>query len=157
MDILQADIQGVAEAIQNLTEAGATDPVVKATIVLSESGFASVHDAVAYGEIKDDSITGKELCLSYAHKHLTTTQGKLKEFFGGGSSSSTEEDGVAEPETLVRPEETESADAAEPSAKAVPKTDTIPLEVDVKFISVSPMTVAEKRDARQRYIRFPTV
>lgn len=50
---------GVADAIQNLTDAGAIDPVVKATIVLSESGFASVHDAVAYGEIKDDTIAGE--------------------------------------------------------------------------------------------------
>jgi hypothetical protein len=32
--------------------------VIKATVVLSESGFVSVRDALAYGEIKDDSITG---------------------------------------------------------------------------------------------------
>lgn len=64
VDIVQADIQGVAEAIQNLTEAGATDPVVKATVVLSDSGFASVHDAFAYGEIKDDSIAGKHYVVN---------------------------------------------------------------------------------------------
>lgn len=56
--ILEADITGVAEAIANLTEMGVIDPVVKATVTLSESGFVSVTDAVAYGEIKDDSLTG---------------------------------------------------------------------------------------------------
>jgi len=35
--------------------------VIKATVVLSESGFMSVRDALAYGEIKDDSITGMYL------------------------------------------------------------------------------------------------
>jgi hypothetical protein len=35
--------------------------VIKATVVLSESGFVSVRDALAYGEIKDDSITGMYL------------------------------------------------------------------------------------------------
>ncbi|EEB88608.1 hypothetical protein MPER_13477, partial [Moniliophthora perniciosa FA553] len=36
---------------------GAVDPVVKATVKLSESGFVSVTDAVAYGDIKDESLT----------------------------------------------------------------------------------------------------
>ena len=56
---MEARISGVGEAIKNLTEAGATDPVVKATVMLSESGFASVRDAVLTGEFKDESITGK--------------------------------------------------------------------------------------------------
>lgn len=56
--MLEAELAGVAEAIGNLTERGAIDPVVKATLVLSESGFISVSDAIAYGEIKDDSLTG---------------------------------------------------------------------------------------------------
>lgn len=57
--MLEAEIIGVAEAIGNLTERGAIDPVVKATLTLSESGFVSVSDAIAFGEIKDDSITGE--------------------------------------------------------------------------------------------------
>lgn len=57
--MLEAEISGVAEAIGNLTERGAVDPVIKATVTLSESGFVSVSDAVAFGEIKDDSIAGK--------------------------------------------------------------------------------------------------
>jgi len=75
--LLEVQIHNVTDAIANLTEAGAIDPVVKATISLSESGFISVTDAVAYGEIKDDSITGtshiRSLCLVEAIK-----QGKSK-------------------------------------------------------------------------------
>ena len=57
-DFIEAEIHGVGEAVKNITEAGATDPVVKATVVVSESGFAGIQDAVAYGEIKDDSLSG---------------------------------------------------------------------------------------------------
>lgn len=56
--MMEVDLGNVTEAIANLTERGAVDPVVKATVMLSESGFVSVTDAVAYGEIKDDSLTG---------------------------------------------------------------------------------------------------
>ena len=52
-ELSETEITGVKEAIGNLTENGATDPVVKATVVLSESGFAAIQDAVAYGEIKE--------------------------------------------------------------------------------------------------------
>lgn len=70
MDILQAEITGVKEAFANLTERGATEPVVKATIALSESGFLSIKDVYAYGEIKDDSIAGLfctpiSLCVNF--------------------------------------------------------------------------------------------
>lgn len=57
--MMEVEIGNVAEAIANLTELGASEPVVKATITLSESGFLSVSDAVVFGEIKDDTITGK--------------------------------------------------------------------------------------------------
>lgn len=60
-DFIEAEILGVGEAVKNITEAGATDPVVKATVMLSESGFASLRDAFVTGEFKDDSLTGK-LC-----------------------------------------------------------------------------------------------
>lgn len=58
--MLEAEIVGVAEAIANLTELGVVDPVVKATLTLSESGFVSVSSAVAFGEIKDGSISGED-------------------------------------------------------------------------------------------------
>lgn len=57
--MMEVEIGNVAEGIANLTELGASEPVVKATITLSESGFLSVSDAVVFGEIKDDTITGK--------------------------------------------------------------------------------------------------
>jgi hypoxia up-regulated 1 len=57
--MLEADIVGFAEAIANLIEHGAVDPVVKVTLTLYESGFVSVSDAIVFGEIKDDGITGE--------------------------------------------------------------------------------------------------
>jgi hypoxia up-regulated 1 len=56
--LLEAEITGVSEALANLTERGAVDPVVKAVVTLSESGFVSIDDAIAFGDIKDESITG---------------------------------------------------------------------------------------------------
>lgn len=56
--ILEAELVGVQEAITNLTEAGAKEPVVKLTVGISDSGFATLEDAIAFGDIKDDSITG---------------------------------------------------------------------------------------------------
>lgn len=56
-EILEAKIVGVAEALQNLTDMGAIEPVVKATLQLSESGFAAVKEAHAVGEVKE-SLTG---------------------------------------------------------------------------------------------------
>ena len=58
-DILEAELRGVSEALQNLTDLGAVDPVVKATVVISESGFVSIQDAIAFGEVKHESLTGK--------------------------------------------------------------------------------------------------
>lgn len=57
--MLEVALGNVTQAIANLTEQGVIDPVVKATLTLSESGFVSVTNAIAYGEIKDDSITGE--------------------------------------------------------------------------------------------------
>ncbi|KAG6812912.1 hypothetical protein H0H92_015464 [Tricholoma furcatifolium] len=151
--MFEAEILGVAEAIGNLTERGAVDPVVKATLMLSDSGFVSVSEAVAYGEIKDDSLTGK-----------------LKGLFGGGSSSEEAEPSSAE---NVPPRESEtssssssssstassSSEAPTPSAneteadakkKAVSKEDTIKLKVVTSFPVFAPMTVDEKKEARSR-------
>lgn len=55
---MEVELTNVAEALANLTERGAEDPVIKATLMLSESGFISVTKAVAFGEIKDDSLSG---------------------------------------------------------------------------------------------------
>ncbi|KAL4257706.1 Heat Shock Protein 70 (HSP70) [Pleurotus pulmonarius] len=147
MQILEAEISGVGEALQNLTDLGAVEPVVKATLSLSESGFVSVTDAVAFGEIKDESLTGK-----------------LKGFFGAGSSASPEETETGSAENTPPRDTTEATSStASPSAssnssapeetevkKPVPKENTIPLNITVKFVSIPPMTVAEKKTARSR-------
>ncbi|KAG1889585.1 uncharacterized protein F5891DRAFT_1214806 [Suillus fuscotomentosus] len=65
-EILEAKNVGICEAIDNLTEHGTVDPVIKATVVLSESGFVSVGDAIVYGKIKDDSITATIIPLEYS-------------------------------------------------------------------------------------------
>ncbi|KAF9034459.1 HSP70-domain-containing protein [Hymenopellis radicata] len=130
--ILEVELEGVTEAIGNLTERGAIDPVVKATLMLSESGFVSVTEAVAFGEIKDESIAGK-----------------LKGFFGAGSSSSDSDEATEEASG-------ESSSAAEPESSSEvkeekpPVPNTIQLNFTSYFTSIPPMTVAEKRTARSR-------
>lgn len=129
--MLEAELTGVQAAIANLTERGAVDAVVKATVTLSDSGFVAVKDAVAYGEVKDDSITGK-----------------LKNLFGAGASSSSDADAVT-----AEQEGTESdAPSASPSAAATGATlpETIPLNITTKFPVLSPMSVDEKKKARTR-------
>ncbi|KAF7321064.1 hypothetical protein HMN09_00193800 [Mycena chlorophos] len=134
---LEVGIEGVAEAIANLTEMGATDPVVKATLTLSESGFVSVSNAVAFGEIKDESIAGK-----------------LKGFFGAGSSSEAVEETSEDsrPRASTSASSTSSANASEatPEKKALPKENTITLNTTVVFPTIPPMTVDEKKAARSR-------
>lgn len=66
VELLEASITGVKEAFANLTEMGGLDPVVKATILLSPSGFVSVPEAVAYADLKDGSLAGR-------HSHLPFT------------------------------------------------------------------------------------
>ena len=78
--------------------------------------------------------------------------GKLKDFFGQGTSSSAPEEGAtadvgtAEEDTTS----TSSSSAAEPSATVVTKKEPINLDIDVKFASIPPMSVAEKRSGRDR-------
>ncbi|KIJ60918.1 hypothetical protein HYDPIDRAFT_169952 [Hydnomerulius pinastri MD-312] len=132
-EILEAQITGVAEALGNLTERGAIDPIIKATISLSESGFVSVKEAVAYGEIKDESLTGK-----------------LKGLFGG--SAEEQQEVLKDREG----EESEARETAAPPPKGKKEKgdkkdlSTIPLEVNVVYSTLPPMTAAEKRAARDR-------
>lgn len=172
--MLEADIVGVAEAIANLTERGAIDPVVKATLTLSESGFFSVSDAVAFGEIKDDSITG-EYTWCILGVGITTDvnfSGKLKGLFAGSSSADETSTGSAEntppretPETAESVSSSSSSSSASSSAdtpesttkvveekKKAPVENTIPLTVNVRFTTISPMTVEEKQQSRKKLV-----
>ncbi|KAI0063322.1 actin-like ATPase domain-containing protein [Artomyces pyxidatus] len=133
VELLEARIAGVKEALANITDGGGVDPIIKATILLSESGFVSVPEAFAYADIKDDSIAGK-----------------LKGFFGDGSSSSSTEDPFTDPASAST---TSESDAPKSTKAVTTKTSiTIPLNVTVKFTSVAPMSVEQKREARDRLI-----
>ncbi len=79
----------------------------------------------------------------------------MKGFFGAGSSSSTESE--TERETIARSESVStSAEGEVPSQaeatpeKKAPVKDTIPLGLNVKLSSVPPMSVSQKRTARER-------
>ncbi|THU97845.1 actin-like ATPase domain-containing protein [Dendrothele bispora CBS 962.96] len=145
--MLEVELAGVSEALGNLTERGAIDPVVKATVSLSQSGFISVTEAIATGEIKDESITGK-----------------LKGLFGAGSSSSSEDETQTAENTPPRDTETpsesssESSSSASPSASAESKVDkktakdlsTIQLNITTHFTTLAPMTLEQKQSSRSR-------
>ena len=161
VEILEAHISGVSEALANLTERGAIEPVVKATVALSDSGFVSVKDAHAFAEVKDDTLAGTYPSLSLVPFHLISNfipiyaSGKLKGLFGGSSSSS--DDGSEVPDTSTS--STESSSAPLPSdTPAVEKkltlkdSNTIPLDVTLSFLAIPPMTVTEKRASRERYV-----
>ncbi|KAI0688008.1 actin-like ATPase domain-containing protein [Cytidiella melzeri] len=138
-DILEADIKGVQEALKTLTDAGAVDPVIKATVVLSESGFTNIQDVVAFGEFKDESITGK--LKSLLNSALGAESGEVeKDSEGTAPSGSTSAAG-----------ETPSNGTADKKEKEKEKPkDTIPLEVEIKWPSIPPMSAVEKRTARDR-------
>ncbi|KAL1739252.1 hypothetical protein HDZ31DRAFT_49681 [Schizophyllum fasciatum] len=144
--MLEAELSGVQSAIANLTERGAVDPVVKATLTLSDSGFVAVKDAVAYGEVKDDSLTGKSSPAFHPLVLINAAlEGKLKNLFGAGSGSSSEDAETASQETT-------SDASASPSATATGATlqETIPLNITTKFPVHAPMSVDEKKRARTR-------
>ncbi|KAI6118149.1 heat shock protein 70 family [Pisolithus sp. B1] len=122
-EILEAQISGVVEALGNLTERGAIDPVIKVTVALSQSGFVSVEEAVAYGEVK------------------STIAGKLKSLFGGGAG---ETEGTADAE-----KENEQVVFSE-DKKVKSESGTIPLELATVYSTLAPMSVADKRAARDR-------
>ena len=141
-EISETTISGVHEAFKQLVEAGAIDPVVKASIVISESGFVKVREAFAFGEIKDDSFTGK-----------------LRSLLNKGDGASTDE----ERETEVRPESTSVSgsssagvasesliDGEKEGGKKEKPRDTIPLKVETKWTSLAPMSSVEKKTARDR-------
>ncbi|KAM6493377.1 Heat shock protein 70 family [Amanita muscaria] len=150
--ILEAEVVGVAEAIVNLTDLGVVDPVVKATVTLSESGFVSVTEAVAYGEIKDDSLTGKLKGLFRG----SIAEGTTTETVENQPPRETDQVPFAAPGTSSPAEpESESSSKRSPSEpvennKVIPGEHTIPLTVNIHFTTISPMSVEEKKAARSR-------
>ncbi|KAJ3516309.1 hypothetical protein NLJ89_g1202 [Agrocybe chaxingu] len=164
--MLEVELGNVTEAVANLTERGAVEPVIKATISLSESGFVSVTDAIAFGEIKDESLTGKFSSYTTFWSLLTfVPSGKIKGLFGGGSSS---EEITTESAENLPPRDTDTTSASSSSSsaapsesatndkekekpkKAAPVENTISLSIEVKFTTIPPMTVEEKKASRAR-------
>lgn len=83
-------------------------------------------------------VAARELLIFYA--------GKLKGLFSDGLSSA--EDGSA---STVDSSASSSAPKTT-KAPVTPKEITVPLNVTVKFPSVAPMGLEQKREARQRYV-----
>ncbi|QRV96304.1 actin-like ATPase domain protein [Ceratobasidium sp. AG-Ba] len=130
--IVAYDITGVEAAYTNLTERGATDAVVKLTLLYSESGLSSIVEAAVVGTVKGDSITGK-----------------IKSFFAGSSSgeSSTSTEGATSTESAATAEETKPAEPVE-------RVESIPLELKVTPKDILPLTVDEKHKTRSRLLQL---
>jgi len=168
--MLEVEIGDVAEAIANMTERGAVDPVVKATLTLSESGFVSVSDAVVFGEIKDESISGMLPRIFFLSVSISYSipAGKIKGLFGGSSASG---EATVESADNIPPRETESSSSSSSSSssassssssasasatpgkdkkKSTPVENTIPLSINVQFTTIPPMSVDEKKASRAK-------
>ncbi|KAG6911087.1 hypothetical protein DXG01_004602 [Tephrocybe rancida] len=144
--MFESEIVGVSEALGNLTERGAVDPVIKATLMLSDSGFVSVHEAVAYGEIKDDSLTGS---TSSEEADTSSENVPPRETETTSSSSASASASTSASSSSAAP--TPSANDTETDKKkAVSKEDTIKLKVVTTFPVIPPMSVEQKREARAR-------
>ena len=77
--------------------------------------------------------------------------GKLKDLFGKGSSSSSVDETTANVGT-AESDSTATSSSAETSATAITKKEPISLEIDTKFPTIAPMSVAEKRAGRDRSV-----
>jgi hypothetical protein len=110
----------------------------------SESGLATVVDAVVVGTVKDDTLTGRFISMCPGSGILTSYLGKLKNFFGGGSSTTS----ATELSTATSAEETNAAAPADP----VDKVEAIPIQVTVEPTTIKPMTLDEKKTARKRFV-----
>lgn len=159
--ILEAEITGIAEALKNLTEAGAVDPVIKATVVLSESGLVSVRNAHAYGEIKDDSLTGKlKSFLGGKGDDKADSEDTTDSTSSDTTSSSTVTDSTSPSDSAS--EGTASGSSSSSAAQASPspekkKSDkqTVPLTITMKWPEkLAPMTAEAKKASYRRLLKI---
>jgi hypoxia up-regulated 1 len=151
---MEVEITGVAEALGNLTERGAVDPVIKANISLSESGFVSIQDPIAFGDIKDESLLGWLLSVLLSNTALNCSwAGKLKDLFTTAASPAKETqvvDGQAEDDSQTS---ISSPDSLPFFGKMLLKElGTVELESNIKYTMLGPMPAEEKRAARERYV-----
>ncbi|KIM26563.1 hypothetical protein M408DRAFT_330520 [Serendipita vermifera MAFF 305830] len=135
-EIFDAEFYGVKAAMKNLTSRGAVEPLMKVEVGLNESGMLVIHDAWAYGEVKDESITGK-----------------IKNFFAGSSSSSasaSEETEESATEVTESETPTETEEAPEPTPTTTPAT--VPVSHRISHKGVLPYTKKQISAARTRLI-----
>jgi hypoxia up-regulated 1 len=89
----------------------------------------------------------------------------LKGFFGGGSNSEdqapikADDDSTSTDTPESESVSSSSSDASSPettaeSKKAIQREYTIPLPVNIRFTTILPMTVEEKKKARSRYVQL---
>ncbi|KAF8335867.1 actin-like ATPase domain-containing protein [Cantharellus anzutake] len=137
--IYNINISNVTEAISNLTTRGAVDPVVKVTLFLTDSGMLTVHDVIAYGEVKDDSLTGK-----------------LKNLFGGGASlpsdSSTSSPTSDDGGSASAPSPSSPAPESSVSVTAKEDKNIVPLVWETEHVSIRPLTPSEKQKSKRRLL-----
>lgn len=145
----------------NLTELGVVDPVVKATVTLSESGFVSVSDAIAYGEVKDDTLTGKLKGLFAASPAEDTTTETVTNQPPRESDSAPDSAHTTSSSSAGAESSSSSSSSPSSSSEATPsplaevkrniqKEQTISLTVNTHFSSIRPMTLEEKKESRSR-------
>jgi hypothetical protein len=91
-------------------------------------------------------VCTRQVATRVNRKLLITYAGKLKGLFGDGLSS------VEDGSTSTVDSSPSSSSPKPTKALARPKDTAISLNVTVKFPSVAPMGLEQKREARQRYV-----
>lgn len=139
--------------------------------MISESGFAGIQDAIAYGEIKDDTFTGQWLSVLSESDILTGLSGKVKSLFGaaGSKDETSSELDSAETTPIAKIDQTDEAEtpsgsptdsASLPDLSPAPELekkeikDTIPLKLEVRPLSIPALSPSELRKARDRYVKM---
>lgn len=145
-ELLEAEITGIKDAFSELAEAGATEPVVKAVLQLSESGFAGLQDAVATSNIKKNSGSFSDRLKGFFGSD------KNEDEEGSSSSSSSTEDPIPTSSLSSTSEDTPSSDIKR--RKEV--RDTIPLKLTIKPLSIPALSPGELRKSRDRLISLDT-
>ena len=82
--------------------------------------------------------------------------GKLKGLFGGGSSATDEGSEVPDTSTSSTQSSTTPVASEIPGVEkkfTLKDSNTVPLDITLSFLTTPPMTVAEKRASRERYVK----
>lgn len=138
-EIFDAEFTGVKSAMKNLTSRGAIDPLMKVEIGINDSGMIVIHDAFAFGEVKDESIASK-----------------IKGFFGGSSSSTStasdsEETAESATETTTT-ETTETPSGAELAPEPTTTPSSVPVSHRINYRQLIPYTKGQMTNARKRLV-----